>query len=61
MGSDGIWEKKSSKEMIEWVKKKMEGRKLNDQLLKDLLTSVTGWDISVAGNDNMCATLISFD
>ena len=40
MGCDGIWEKKSNEEMVEWVYKQIDNKKSNcdiKQIISDLL------------------------
>ena len=70
MGCDGIWEKKSNAEMVEWVYKEMEKQKQAEEpinlkkIVANLLLETIAEDVASSGGvgcDNMTCILIKFN
>lgn len=70
MGCDGIWEKKSNEEMVEWIYKEMEKYKAANEeinlnkIVADLLLETIAEDVASSGGvgcDNMTCILIKFN
>lgn len=62
MGCDGIWESKSSEEMVEWVKEQIGSRRALGKILEELLDSLVAKVTNAeSGTDNMSSILIKFD
>lgn len=64
MACDGIWEKKSHKDIISWIQSKMK-EKLSKEAIVELLLDETvakekNYD-EYEGNDNMTGILIEID
>lgn len=70
MGCDGIWEKLSNEEMVEWIYKEMEKYKAANEeinlnkIVADLLLETIAEDVASSGGvgcDNMTCILIKFN
>ena len=70
MGCDGIWEKKSNEEMVEWIYKEIEKYKAANEeinlkkIVADLLLETIAEDVASSGGvgcDNMTCILIKFN
>lgn len=70
MGCDGIWEKKSNEEAVEWIygqinKAKADGEEIDiKKIVADLLHENLASDVTSSGGvgcDNMTCILILFD
>ena len=72
MGCDGIWEKKSNEEMVNWIYEQMDKQKEEDaskeidleKIVADLLLETIATDVVSSGGvgcDNMTCILILFN
>ena len=68
MGCDGIWEKKSNEEMVDWVYQEFEKSKKDKidlkEIVSNLLLDTIAEDVASSGGvgcDNMTCILIKFD
>lgn len=62
IGCDGVWECKQSKEMADWMKKRLDKRKDLGKTLEVLLDEGVAKDVKAdKGTDNMSAVLIKYD
>ena len=63
MGCDGIWERKSNEEMIEYVYEKIKAERTLKEIVSDLLLDTIAPSIAETqgiGCDNMTCVLIKF-
>ena len=63
MGCDGIWEKRTNEEMVEFVYAKMKENTPLKQIISDLLLDTVAGSVAEAqgvGCDNMTCILIDF-
>ena len=61
MGCDGIWERKSNEQMVEWIRSRLERGVESTKVLEELFDEEVGSsEEDFYGTDNMSAILILF-